>query len=160
MTRLLDFLEKTLLGVTSAMFLFIVIVTLLQVFFRYILNDALSWSAELTKIVFVWMTFLGSAVAINRNRHMRIDTLVQLVPERPRVIIDILLQAAIIVFLIVISYHGLAIIERSARILTGALRWPRSVFFLPVVISGVLRSVYSLRVITQSIRRLAGKEEV
>ena len=159
MNRLLDLLERFLLTITSAMFMFIVILTLLQVFFRYILNDALSWSAELTKIVFVWMTFLGSAVAVNRSRHMRIDTVVTLVPQRARMVIDILMQAGIVMFLVVISWQGLAIIERSARILTGALRWPRSVFFIPVVVSGVLMSLYSVRIIARNIGLFLRRQE-
>ena len=160
MTRMLEFIEKLLLHITSAMFFFIVILTLVQVFYRYVLNDALSWSSELTRIVFVWMTFLGSAVAINRGRHMRIDTVVGLLPARIQVMVDIAVHVAMVVFLVVVSYLSLEIIERSATAVTGALRWPRSVFFIPLLAGGSLMTVYCLRRIVLQCQALAKGWEV
>lgn len=40
---------------------------LLQVFCRYVLNDSLSWSEELTRLLFVWLTFLGFGLAARRG---------------------------------------------------------------------------------------------
>ena len=40
---------------------------LLQVFFRYVLNASLSWSEELTRLLFVWLTFLGFGLAAQRG---------------------------------------------------------------------------------------------
>lgn len=155
MVKILESIEKVLLHITSAMFFFIVILTLVQVFYRYVLNDALSWSSELTRIVFVWMTFLGSAVAINRGRHMRIDTVVAILPPRVQVMVDIAMHMAIIAFLGVVIYLCPEVIERSSSAVTGALRWPRVVFFLPLLAGGGLMMVYCLRHIVQQWQGLA-----
>jgi len=40
---------------------------LLQVFCRYGLNASLSWSEELTRLLFVWLTFLGFGLAVQRG---------------------------------------------------------------------------------------------
>src|SRR5215472_12354227 len=40
---------------------------LLQVFCRYVLNASLSWSEELTRLLFVWLTFLGFGLAVQRG---------------------------------------------------------------------------------------------
>lgn len=40
---------------------------LLQVFCRYVLNASLSWSEELTRLLFVWLTFLGFGLAAQRG---------------------------------------------------------------------------------------------
>lgn len=40
---------------------------LLQVFCRYVLNASLSWSEELTRLLFVWLTFLGFGLAAQRD---------------------------------------------------------------------------------------------
>ena len=47
----------------------------------------------------------------------------------------------------------LRLAERAARTVTGALRWPRSVFFLPVAIGGVFISLFSVRMILEDIVR-------
>lgn len=40
---------------------------LLQVFCRYVLNASLSWSEELTRLLFVWLTFLGFSLGVERD---------------------------------------------------------------------------------------------
>lgn len=40
---------------------------LLQVFCRYVLNASLSWSEELTRLLFVWLTFIGFGLAVQRD---------------------------------------------------------------------------------------------
>lgn len=159
MVKILSWIEKIILHVISVMFLFIVGLTLVQVFFRYVLNDALGWSAELTKIVFVWMTFLGSAVAVQRKKHMRIDTIVGLLPEKTRIYIDIAVYILVAVFLIALSYYGIELVGRTSQLVTGALRWPRSVFSLPIVLGGGLMLIFCLRVIGEDIAKLTAKPE-
>lgn len=147
MAKILNILDKILSGLMGGMFVIILALTVAQVIFRYVLNDALSWSAELTKITFVWMTFIGSAVAINRSRHMQIDIFVNNMPPRFRNILNILIYSGMIVFLSVMTFYGVEVAEKAGRTITGALGWPRSVFILPVIISGALMIIYSLKII-------------
>ncbi|MFV0439490.1 MAG: TRAP transporter small permease [Desulfopila sp.] len=140
------------------MFLFIVIVTLVQVFFRYVLNDALSWSAELTRIIFVWMTFLCSAVAVNRMRHMRVDTFINLLPAKARLLLDIFVHVLLAIFMVVLTVKGFEMVDKTSRILTGALRWPRSVFFLPLVLGGGFMFVFCVRIVVDDCVSLFGRK--
>ena len=50
-----DFIEKWVLIVLT---LIMVIVIAAQVFTRYVLGDALYWSEELGKFIFVWISWL------------------------------------------------------------------------------------------------------
>src|SRR5258708_16302137 len=43
---------------------------------RYLLNVPLVWSDELASILFLWMTMLGSVVALQRSEHMRMTAIV------------------------------------------------------------------------------------
>ncbi len=159
MRYILNLSEKILLELSTAMFLFIVIVTLVQVFFRYVLNDALSWSAELTRIVFIWMTFLCSAVAISRTRHMRVDTFINLFPDKIKLIAEILVHILLAGFMALLTYQSFEMVERTSRILTSALRWPRSVLFMPLVLGGGFMFVFCLRVIVDDCLALIDKRE-
>jgi len=55
---------------------------LLQVFCRYVLNASLSWSEELTRLLFVWLTFLGFGLAVRRGALPTIFVLGDRVPQR------------------------------------------------------------------------------
>lgn len=154
MQKLFDIVEKTLLWLSSAMFLFIVVITLVQVFFRYVLNDALSWSEELTRIIFIWMTFLCGAVAINQTRHMRVDTFINLLPERGKLMANIFVHILLAIFMVVLTLKGFEMVDKTSRIVTGALRWPRSVFFLPLVLGGGFMFFFCIRVLYNDLTTL------
>ena len=45
------------------------IVVALGIFFRFVLNDSLSWADEVAMLLLVWMTFLGAALAMRDKAH-------------------------------------------------------------------------------------------
>jgi TRAP-type transport system small permease protein len=47
-----------------------------NVFMRYAFNSGFTLSEELSRWLFVWMTFLGAVVALNDRTHLGTDTLV------------------------------------------------------------------------------------
>ena len=64
---LLDLLEKYISGIAfSTLFLVFVI----QVFFRYVLNNPLIWPYEVTIFAFIWTTVLGACYAKRDNAHV------------------------------------------------------------------------------------------
>lgn len=150
--KIFRYLDAILLGISALILAFIAGLTILQVFYRYVLNNAFSWSAELTRIGFIWMTFIGSAVAINRRRHLRIDSLIGLLSSKTRLILDIFVHVIIIALMIFLTIRGYFLAMRALNTITGALMWPRTVFFLPLSVGAFFMSVFSIRVIAEDIR--------
>lgn len=160
MSAALLILEKILRQLTSVLFLFTVFLALIQVFFRYVLNNALGWSEELTLIVFVWMSFLGSGVALSRVQHMKIDIIPNLLPHNAKLILDIVIHIAIAILLMFLGYHSIELIGNTTRILTGALRWPRALFYIPVLLGSTFMLIYCLRAVWSSIQKLFFRREI
>lgn len=133
------------------MLAFIAVTALVQVFYRYVLNSSLGWSEELTRIGFIWMTFIGSAVVINRRRHLKIDVFVSLLSERKQIILDIIVHVLTLAFMVFLTIQGYDLAQRAARTLTGALRWPRSVIFLPVVFGALFSVLFCIRLLIQDV---------
>ena len=46
-----------------------------NVVLRYVFNSGITISEELSRIMFVWLTFLGAVVAMKEHAHLGIDTL-------------------------------------------------------------------------------------
>ena len=153
--KIFHILDVILITLSALMLASIAGLTIVQVFYRYILNDALAWSAELTRIGFIWMTFIGSAVAINRRRHLRIDTFVELVPKKLQVLTDIFVHILILGIMIFLSISGYELGMGAINTLTGSLRWPRTVFYLPLAIGAFFMAVFSMRVISEDVFELA-----
>jgi len=72
-----------------------VIVILLQVFFRYVLNNALPWPDELARFLMLWMTGFIAPSAYRWGGFVSIEMLPQLLPK--------FLENMLIIFLLVLS---------------------------------------------------------
>ena len=57
------------------------------VFWRYVLNDSLSWYEELAKFMMVWLVFMGAPVALRLGGHISIEMLPQSLPPRLRALL-------------------------------------------------------------------------
>jgi|AntDeeMetagen681_2_1112603.scaffolds.fasta_scaffold00986_6 TRAP-type C4-dicarboxylate transport system permease small subunit len=156
----LSLMEKIILGITASMLGFIAGLTLVQVFYRYVLNNALTWTAELTKIIFIWMTFLGSSVALNRGRHLRIDTFINLVSNKSRTIIDIIVHLIVIGMLGYLLYYGVKLSQQVYIAKTSALRLPRTVLVLPIPLGALLMIIFSIRIVINDVKQIKEKYEV
>jgi TRAP-type transport system small permease protein len=52
-----------------------------NVVLRYGFNSGLDFSEELSRFLFIWITFLGAIIAMRENAHLGLDTLVRVLPR-------------------------------------------------------------------------------
>lgn len=71
--RLHDLAIEDWVGITGMVIIMLAMSA--GVFFRYVLNDSLSWSEELARYGLVCMTFIGTSTAIRRRTHVRVDVI-------------------------------------------------------------------------------------
>jgi TRAP-type transport system small permease protein len=80
MNRLLDRYCRVL-DTVIAMFLVVMVVLVFgNVVLRYAFNSGITVSEEISRWLFVWITFLGSIVALHRRAHLGTDVLVGRLP--------------------------------------------------------------------------------
>jgi C4-dicarboxylate transporter DctM subunit len=118
-----------------------VALTVAQVVYRYVLNDALSWSEELARWLFVWTIYLGMAFVAGQRRHMRMDFLLgRLAPGAQRAL-DYFAQVVVAAACVAMLVHGW---EFCARVTgtTGALEWPTKYLYMAVPVGAGLTLVY------------------
>lgn len=60
----------------------LIIVAFVQVFWRYVLGNALSWPEELSLMLFLWMSYIGVSMAMKKEAHLRVDAFIMLMPKR------------------------------------------------------------------------------
>ena len=74
------------------------------VFTRYVLNSAASWPEPTAVLLTIVLTFIGAAAGDRFHVHMNVSYFVDKLPERPRMLVDLLVQllmAAIAIFMTV-----------------------------------------------------------
>ena len=60
------------------------VLILVQVFYRYVLNDSLTWSEEAVRFEQFWVIMLATALCAQRRAHIRLEGFEAVVPARYR----------------------------------------------------------------------------
>ncbi len=119
-------------------------VTLLQVFYRYVLNASLAWPEEVARWAFVWAVFLGMAVNVGRRSHIAIDLVTQHLTPRIRPWHTLLVNATITGISLALVVHGGDLVARSTYV-SPAMGWPFTYFYLALPLGAALNIFYLLR---------------
>ena len=70
-----------------ALFLGVVVaITLVAVFYRYVLQLGLSWTEELSRGLNIWIIFLGASVGFKYSQHVAVEFLVDRFPQKIRAV--------------------------------------------------------------------------
>lgn len=129
----------------------IVLIMLLQVIMRYVFNNSLSWPEELSRILFVWFTFIGLSYSTAKKIHVKIDLLVNILPAGFKNIILFLVDLLVLGFFIVIGVKGITALGKLAASgqATAALGIPIQ-YIMSALEVGIILSIVRL---TQNIVR-------
>jgi TRAP-type C4-dicarboxylate transport system permease small subunit len=124
--------------VAATAFLCVILLTIAQVFFRFALDAPLIWSEELSRLLIVWITFIGAAVVCWDGRHLNVDVGFELLPLSLKRGVRIFnaLVACIFLGMLVSPTLRLVKIENFSEL--GALELPSGIVRLPVAIGAVL----------------------
>ena len=107
-----------------------VVAILIQVFFRYVLNNALPWPDEAARFLMLWMTGLMAPMAFRRGGFVAIDMLVEALPRALGKLVALFLlviSAAVLVVALPIGLNELT--GFNAKFATASLRVPTTLDF-------------------------------
>ncbi|NCB52718.1 MAG: TRAP transporter small permease [Clostridia bacterium] len=135
------------------MFAASVICVILQVFFRYVLNDSLTWTNEVSRYSFLWVVFVGTAVALKEGDHIVID--IVLTSSKPKMrniilLIDYILICALTAALTVL---GIELVISTRGSLSSALRLPINlILYMGLPIGMFLTMIVSIGKIIKQVK--------
>ncbi len=81
--KLLHFLSNIELYICDVLLALTIVVATLGVIFRYFLNDSLTWSEEVCRYSFVWISMLSTGYAVMNGGHLYVDLLTGLETKFP-----------------------------------------------------------------------------
>ena len=118
-------LDKTIIWMTEipAAILTVVeiLVLLAGVISRYVFDSPLTWTDELASILFLWLAMLGAVIALRRGEHMRLTTIVKMLPDQWRPWVETLAAMIAAVFVFEIIYPAYKYFDLQWAITTPAL---------------------------------------
>ncbi|MBE0582411.1 MAG: TRAP transporter small permease [Desulfofustis sp.] len=137
-----------------------VVIIAAQVWYRFILNDPLSWSEEAGRYLFVWISFVGAAAGVRYQVHLGIDLMDKLLSPGAYRIAVVVVNLVIQVFLLIIIYWGfkiLGIIQfQQSPSMNISMRYP----YMAVPVGCILMLINSLRIMVAAIQNRTLDREV
>lgn len=146
MNAAFNWMDRILNWILALLMAAMVVVIAAQVWYRYILNEPLSWSAELGRYVFVWISFLGAAAGVRYQVHLGIDLLPKILPERVYRLAVVLMNLIVQVFLVIIIFWGIELLRivrfQSSPSMNISMLYP----YLAVPVGSIFMFINSLRI--------------
>ncbi|WP_300034504.1 TRAP transporter small permease [uncultured Roseobacter sp.] len=151
---------------------FMVAAILIQVFYRYALNNALPWPDEAARFCMLWMTGLMAPTAFRRGGFVSIDTLVRLLPRAVGALLSLLLLfLSLLVLIIAVRIGWSEVTGFAGRFATASLylptdlsfenwfRVPRSWMMASLLVGVVLLISVNVELILRALVRMMGGED-
>lgn len=112
--------------ICAILLLVIVGVLLLGVTSRYVFSLPVVWIDEVASISFLWLAMLGSAIAIDRNEHLKLTLFIGMMPERLREFVNALAMLIVAAFLAGLIYPAIDYAIEESYVTSAALNIPNS----------------------------------
>ena len=150
-------LERAIFYVSALLMLALTGVILYAVVARYFFNAAPAWSDEVPRVIFLWGTYIGIAVAARRGQSLRVSFILDRLPRLARLWLELFMHAAIFVMLAFLLWHNMPVIELGRQTKMLATQWSDSVRFWPLSVGCVLIGLYQVRLVLKSIAEYRGR---
>ena len=126
-----------------AMFLLLIFVTLFQVISRYVFPVPISFTEEVGRFLFIWVSFLGAAIVMNRDEHIRLDLFHGNVPRRVYDMVRIGVFALVALFSLRVLFTTPSLLAVASRQTAAVSRISMGVVYTVLPLSALLTMVYA-----------------
>ena len=139
-----NILEKILIILLVSLLSLMILLIFSQVFFRYILNNPLSWAEELSRHMMIWSVFIGAAIAYRNNSHMGIDLIYGVLPKEIGKFLMSFTHFGILLFSLFLLFKGYEISEKTMGQLSSALRIKMGYIYIAIPIGFAMIAMFSV----------------
>lgn len=120
------------------------VLVLLQVLFRYVLNQPLFWAEEVIRYGLVWSVMLGSALVAHDRGHVRIDVVGAFAGPAARRVVEALAGGLTWAFTIVLVVAGVQFVNRTLFQHSASLGVPMWTVYAAVPIGAAIEAWFML----------------
>lgn len=135
------------------LFVCLFLLVVIQVVSRYVFNDPLPWTEELSRFALVWMVFFGSIATMRDGEHIEVNVLISVIPKRYHFIFFTISKIFVVIFMATLIYLGVLNAMNNMMQRSSVLQISMGYAYLCIPISAAGMLIYSLT------RKSAGEEK-
>jgi TRAP-type C4-dicarboxylate transport system permease small subunit len=136
----------------------------MQVIYRYVLKQPLSWSEELSRYFFSAITLFGAVLLYRDNKHISMTLLKDMIKNKiAKTSVDIFSSLLVLFFLTVVIRYGFPMSFTMLELdsISPSMAWLKMGYvYLLLPVSAVFSAVAVIEVILSMMRKLRQKEKV
>ncbi|NBK21930.1 MAG: TRAP transporter small permease [Spirochaetia bacterium] len=146
-------LQKGEMLIGAACLAVMLVMMLLNIFFRYILSKPIYYSDELNNYLFIWMSFLSAAYVMGNDGHVRVTAIVSLLPKRGQLWIKVVMDLIMVVVFFQYIAPSLRMLSRLK--LSNMMRIPLKYVYVIMPIVFLLMCIHILVNVIEEFTHLA-----
>lgn len=137
-------------AVAGVIFLTLFGLNIVRIAMRYFAGAAWIWLPDFSRLLFIWVVFIGASVLVARNEHLVMDFFVtKLKPVAARQL-GIIIRLSELAFFGVMLIGGVRIVDVRMRIPFDTWDFPTGWAYLAVPVCAVFMIVFSINAMMQS----------
>lgn len=130
--------------VAVALLVATVTLVVLQVFFRFVLNDSLTWSEEAARYLFVWAALLGFSSSVQSGKLFSFDLVHEMLPPAGRRACQALFVVAAAAFVWVLVTDGVRLVQSTRAQSSPAMELSMAIPYAALPVGGLLIALHLL----------------
>lgn len=137
------------------------IVVLIQVFFRFVLHNALSWTEEVARYLMIWMICVGISAGVKSRAHIGIEAIVDRLPKKVSRVMAFVIDIVVLLIYICTAVFSVQMVISTyeSQQLTPSTRIPMYWIYMALPLGFILSSFRQvLHVLSFLFERKAEKE--
>lgn len=155
--RLFKGLRSVLYWFSVAAMSVMLVVIFAQVISRYVFNWTPEWSEELARYLFVWVTFIGSALIMGESGHLA----VQFVPNHFKgtaagKALEVLINLCGYVFILILFFQGAKMTRVMTFQISPGMEIPMSWVYAVIPLSSALMLLYLVKDTVRIVKGFSG----
>lgn len=160
MKKIIQILERVQIGVGAAFLFLFLLTVVVQMLSRY-LGIAATWTEDVSMYSFIWAVFMGAGAMVYEKRHFAFSSLSEaLKSERAKLLLEIIISAAILLFSLWMVYYGIRITRQFWNYTwVNIPSFKRGPTWLCLPLSGLSASIYTIAQIAENVGKLAKGEK-
>ena len=157
-----DKLLKVYIIISSVAVVVLTISALIQVLSRYLLSSPPPWTEELARFMFVWATFLGAAVALDKGLHASITVLEDKLPPRSRRVLKAITTLMVLALALLLCGESFKLCMSTMKRVSPVMKIPMAYINVSLTLSSIGMALSSIDALLKLFRNdnFVNKEEI
>ena len=155
-SHLLTLFDRALVWVAMTAFIIMMLATIGQVVFRYVLEVPVPWTEELARVLFVQAMLIGMAIAVREDQHIVVDFLFKRLSPRGRHLVGFIFGLFVFLLLLILIRGAWSMVGNNWNSRLVSLGWVRvGYLYIGLLVSLVSMAFYTALGLAVRLKALA-----